>query len=116
MASVEIWHNPRCSKSRAALELLRERGVDPKVVLYLEAPPSVERLEEVLRLLGAEPRGLMRKNEAPYSELGLADATVDRGTLLRAMTEHPVLIERPLVIVDGRAVVARPPERALEML
>jgi len=113
---VEIWHNPRCSKSRAALELLKKNGVEPDVVLYLEAPPTVERLEEVLRLLRMEPRDLMRKGESVYAELGLGDISLSRGALLKAMVEHPVLIERPIVIAGGRAVVARPPERALEML
>lgn len=113
---MEIWHNPRCSKSRAALELLKKNGVEPDVVLYLEAPPTVERLEEVLRLLRMEPLDLMRKGQSVYAELGLGDASLTRGVLLKAMVEHPVLIERPIVIAGGRALVARPPERAFEML
>jgi len=116
MSDVEIWHNPRCSKSRAALELLLSRGVEPRVVLYLEAPPTVERLEEVLALLGVEPRALMRTGEAPYAELGLEAPDTSRADLLRALVEHPILIERPVVIAHGRAVVARPPERAVEVL
>src|SRR5689334_9930789 len=104
--NVEIWHNPRCSKSRTALELLRATGVEPVVVLYLESPPSVARLDEVLRLLGVEPRELMRKGEAPYQELGLAEPSLAREALLRALAENPILIERPIVIANGRAVVA----------
>jgi len=116
MSDVEIWHNPRCSKSRAALELLMSRGVEPSVVLYLEEPPSAKRIDEVLGLLGLEPRELMRKGEAPYRELGLDAPGLDRAALVRALAEHPILIERPVVIANGRAVVARPPERAIEVL
>lgn len=111
-----MWHNPRCSKSRAALELLRESGVEPRVVEYLETPPSHERIERVLELLGIEPRDLMRKGEAPYRELGLDDPSLDRATLIRALVDHPILIERPIVIANGRAVVGRPPERVLDVL
>jgi arsenate reductase len=116
MSDVEVWHNPRCSKSRAALELVRSRGVEPRIVLYLDEPPDARRLEDVLRLLGLEPRELMRKGEAPYRELGLDAPGLDRAALVRALAEHPILIERPIVIANGRAVVARPPERALEVL
>jgi arsenate reductase len=116
MNDVEIWHNPRCSKSRAALELLNGKGVEPRVVLYLEAPPTPERIDEVLRLLGMDPRALMRKNETPYRELGLDDASLDRAALIRALSEHPILIERPIVVANGRAVVGRPPERVLDVL
>src|ERR1041385_6282421 len=116
MSEVEIWHNPRCSKSRAALELLTATGVEPRVGEYLETPPSAERIEQVLALLGAEPRDLMRKGEAPYRDLKLDDASVDRVTLIRALVEHPILIERPIVIANGRAVVGRPPERVLDVL
>lgn len=111
---MEIWHNPRCSKSRRALELLEERGVELRVVRYLDDPPSRQRLEEVLDLLGIEPQALVRKGESVYAELGLADA--DRERLLTAMVEHPVLIERPVIVADDRAVVGRPPERALELV
>jgi arsenate reductase len=112
---MEIWHNPRCSKSRATLALLKERGVEPEVVLYLEAPPTRERLEEVLRLLKMQPRELMRKGESIYAELGLDDESLNPDTLLRAMVEHPVLIERPIVIAGSRAVIGRPPERVIEL-
>ena len=116
MTDVEIWHNPRCNKSRAALELLTSKGLTPRVVAYLESPPTNDRLDQVLAMLGMEPRELMRKGEPPYRELGLDDASLDRGTLIRAMVEHPVLIERPIVIANGRAVVGRPPERVLDVL
>jgi arsenate reductase len=116
MSEVEIWHNPRCSKSRAALELLTTKGLTPRVVVYLETPPTPKRLDQVLTLLAMDPRELLRKGEAPYRELGLDDASLDRAALIRAMVEHPILIERPVVIANGRAVVGRPPERVLEVL
>ena len=110
-----VWHNPRCSKSRGALALLEERGIDPTVVRYLEDTPSRAELEHVLRLLGTDdPREITRTGEARYRELGLRDA--DRDTLLDALAANPVLIERPIVLMGDRAVVARPPERVLELL
>jgi arsenate reductase len=116
MSKVEIWHNPRCSKSRAALELLKAQDIDPKVVLYLENAPTAERIDAVLRLLGFEPRELMRKAEEPYKKLRLDDPKRSRDELVEAMATHPILIERPIVIAGRRAVVGRPPERVLEVL
>ncbi|WP_445187148.1 arsenate reductase (glutaredoxin) [Pseudonocardia sp. Cha107L01] len=113
--SVTVWHNPRCSKSRGALALLAERGVDPEVVRYLDTAPSRAELVEVLRRLGSDdPLVITRTGEARYRELGLAGA--DRDTVLDALAANPILIERPIVLVGDRAVVARPPERALELL
>lgn len=115
MGDVTIWHNPRCSKSRGALALLTERGVAPGVRRYLDDPPTRAELEQVLRALGTDdPRAIVRTGERLYRELGLADA--DRDTVLDALAEHPALIERPIVIRDGRAVVGRPPERVTELL
>lgn len=111
-----IWHNPRCSKSRATLALLRENGVEPEIVEYLEQPPDAAEIERVLDLLQVGPRELMRRNEAPYAENGLDDEALDRGELVRAMVEHPVLIQRPVVIRGQRAVVGRPPENVLSLL
>jgi arsenate reductase (glutaredoxin) len=116
MKAVTLWHNPRCSKSRQALELLRERGLEPRVVEYLKDPPSAQELGRVLKLLGMEPRDLIRKKEPPYRELGLADASMGRDALIAAMVEHPILIERPVVIAGSRAVLARPPGLALALL
>lgn len=110
-----VWHNPRCSKSRGALALLAERGIDPTVLRYLDDAPSREQLVDVLRRLGTEdPRAIVRTGEARYRELGLAGAGPE--ALLDAMAANPILIERPIVLVGERAVVARPPERALELL
>lgn len=115
MSDVTIWHNPRCSKSRGACTILDERDVGARVRRYLDDPPSREELEDVLRMLGTDdPRAIVRTGEPAYRDLGLADA--DRDTLLDAMVDHPILIERPIVIRDGRAVVARPPERLVELL
>lgn len=111
MEAVEIWHNPRCSKSRQTLELLRARGIDPRVVRYLEEPPSTQRLGQVLALLGLDPRGLMRKKESVYSDLGLANQDHSSEQLIAAMAEHPILIERPIVICHDRAAIGRPPEQ-----
>lgn len=110
-----IWHNPRCSKSRKALELLRENGVEPEIRLYLKDPPSEDDLRTVLGYLAEPAQGLVRKGEARFRELGLS-ADSDEETLLRAMAENPILIERPVVICGTRAVIARPPERVLELL
>ena len=115
MSDVTIWFNPRCSKCRGADDLLRERGIDPEVIRYLDDPPSRDELERVLSLLGTDdPREMMRTKEPIYAELGLEGA--DRDELLDAMAAHPILIERPIVIRDDDAVVARPPERLLELL
>ncbi|MDP9393099.1 MAG: arsenate reductase (glutaredoxin) [Actinomycetota bacterium] len=115
MSDVTVWYNPRCSKCRGADALLAEHGVSAEKLRYLDDPPSRAEIERVLALLGLEdPRGMMRTGEPVYRELGLADATRDE--LLDAMTTHPVLIERPIVVRADRAVVARPPERLLELL
>lgn len=111
-----IFHNPRCSKSRATLALLQERGIEPDVRLYLENPPSVAELQEILGLLGRTPRELMRRGEAEYKELGLADPAFDDAQLLAAMVATPKLIERPIVLANGKAAVGRPPESVLEIL
>lgn len=110
-----VWHNPRCSKSRGALALLTERGIDATVVRYLDDAPTRAALEDVLRKLGTtDPRDIVRTGEPRYHALGLADA--DRDALLDALVTEPALIERPIVVVGERAVLARPPERLLELL
>ncbi|HEV2540432.1 MAG TPA: arsenate reductase (glutaredoxin) [Frateuria sp.] len=114
--SVRIYHNSRCSKSRGTLELLQARGIEPEVVNYLDTPPSVGELKALLRLLGLTPRQLLRTGEAEYAQLGLADPTVDDEAILQAMTTHPKLIERPIVVTDGKAAIGRPPEAALAIL
>jgi arsenate reductase len=111
-----VWFNPSCSKCRGARDLLAEEGVDASYVEYLKDTPSRGELERVLALLGFEdPRQMMRTGESVYDELGLASVD-DRGALLDAMVEHPILIERPIVIRGDRAVIGRPPERVEELL
>jgi len=114
--STTIYHNPRCSKSRQTLQLLEERGIQPEVVKYLETPPDEATLKALLDMLGLEPRQLMRQKEAEYKELGLDAPELDHDALIRAMVEHPKLIERPIVVTDGKAALGRPPEDVLEIL
>ena len=115
MAKTTIWHNPRCSKSRDALALLEEKGIDADVVKYLETPPSKEELREVLDMLGIPARALMRTKEALYKELNLKEVT-DEAKLIEAMAEHPKLIERPVVIKEGKAAIGRPVENIIDLL
>jgi arsenate reductase len=112
--SVTIYHNPRCSKSRQTLALLEARGIEPTIVRYLDEPPDAGTIRELLDELGLEPRALMRTKEARYRELGLDDA--DDDTLIRAMADNPVLIERPIVVTGKGARLGRPPETVLEVL
>jgi len=116
MSSVTIWHNPRCSKSRQTLQLLRDRGVEPIIVEYLKTPPSEAELASALNALGIGPRDLMRKKETLYKELSLDDDGLSRAELVAAMIENPVVIERPVVFRGNRAVVGRPPESVLDLL
>ena len=113
---VTILHNPRCSKSRQTLRLLKDRGVEPEIVEYLKNPPDAAELDRILDLLGLAPRDLMRCKEPAYRELCLADPALDRAALVSAMTEHPILIERPIVLADGKAALGRPPESVLDIL
>jgi arsenate reductase len=113
---VAIYHNPRCSKSRQALELLRQRGVEPEIVEYLKTPPSKAELKRILKLLGLAPRALMRKGEAPYKEKRLDNPKLTDDQLIAAMVADPVLIERPIVLAGGKAALGRPPEKVLEIL
>lgn len=114
--AITIFHNPRCSKSRATLALLQERGIEPDIRLYLEDPPDSGELEEILDLLGKGPRELMRKGETEFKEQGLDDDLLDDGTLVDAMVATPILIERPIVLANGKAAVGRPPESVLDIL
>ena len=115
-SAVKIFHNPRCSKSRKTMQLIESNGINPEVVEYLKQPPSFRELSELLDQLGLEPRELMRTHEKPYKEKGLDDAQLSRDELITAMVEHPILIERPIVIHNGKAVIGRPPEKVLELL
>ncbi|RMA78811.1 arsenate reductase (glutaredoxin) [Umboniibacter marinipuniceus] len=109
-----IYHNPRCSKSRQTLELLTNEGINVNVVRYLDTPPSREQLSDLLNQLGYSAHQLLRKGEAIYKSLGLSADTAD-AELLAAMVENPILIERPIVSHNGRAMIGRPPEQVLEL-
>ncbi len=113
---ITVYHNPRCSKSREALALIEAAGHTPVVVDYLKTPPDAATLKRLLKALGISARELLRHKEAEYAELGLDDARLSEAALIRAMVTHPRLIERPIVVAGGRAVIGRPPERVLELL
>ncbi len=114
--TVEIFHNPRCSKSRQTLELLNEKGVAPEITEYLKTPPDRQQLKQILSMLDLEPRQLMRTKEAEYKEQGLDDPSISDEELIDAMITTPKLIERPIVINNGKAAIGRPPESVLEIL
>lgn len=114
--TVTILHNPRCSKSRAMLSLLRDRGVEPKIVDYIETPPTAGELREILAKLGLGPRDVIRKGEKIYKELELADESLSDTALITAMVGNPILIERPIVVKDEKAALGRPPENVLKIL
>ena len=116
MTDLTLYHNPRCSKSRGALELLEARGLTPTVVRYLDTPPSADELRTLLGKLGIPARQLLRSGEDEYKALGLADSSLSDEQLIAAMVSHPKLIERPILIAGERAVIGRPPEKVLELL
>ena len=114
--TVTIYHNPRCSKSRQTLELLRSKGLEPDIIEYLKNPPGKSELAGILALLGMGPGELMRKKEAAYKANGLDGAGLSDDRLLDALIEHPVLIERPIVLANGKAAIGRPPENVLDII
>ncbi|KPW27995.1 Arsenate reductase [Pseudomonas amygdali pv. mellea] len=116
MTDMTLYHNPRCSKSRGALELLQARGLTPDIVLYLETPPDAERLRDLLGKLGITARQLLRTGEDDYKQLNLADPSLSDEQLIAAMAAHPKLIERPILVAGDKAVIGRPPENILELL
>lgn len=113
---MKIYHNPRCSKSRQTLQLIREAGIEPEIVEYLQTPPSASELDRMLKVLGLQPGELIRKGEAVYKELGLAGQTLSRKDAIKVMVENPKLIERPIVVDGKKAVLGRPPENVNELL
>ena len=114
--SVTIYHNPKCSKSRQTLELLGAKGITPTIIEYIKIPPTVEKLKEILSQLGIAPLDLMRTKEDIYKELDLGILSLSDKDLIDLMIEHPILIERPIVIANGKAVLGRPPEQVLDIL
>ncbi len=114
--AITIYHNPRCSKSRQTLALLEEKGIKPTIKEYLKDVPSADELNEILNMLSMEPRELMRKNETEYKENKLDNLALSRDELIAGMVSNPKLIERPIVINNGKAAIGRPPESVLEIL
>ena len=114
--TVKIYHNPRCSKSRNTLQILRDRGIEPEIIEYLKTPPSVNELTKILDLLAMAPRQLMRRGEKTYKEQGLNDDSLSDKKLVAAMVADPILIERPIVLANGKAALGRPPESVTGIL
>lgn len=116
MTDISIYHNPRCSKSRQTLALLQDKGIEPRIVLYLETPPKPKQLADILKKLNIAARDLLRKGEAEYKEAKLADTSLTESQLIKAMCEYPKLIERPIVIKGQHAAIGRPPENVLKLI
>ena len=114
--TVKIYHNPRCTKSRQTLQLLKDRGIEPEVIEYLKTPPSADELTNILDKLGMEPRALMGKQGSGYKVNGLGDNSLDKQALINGMVANPILIERPIVVTNGKAAIGRPPENVLGIL
>ena len=113
---LKIFHNPKCSKSRATLDLLKNRGLEPQIIEYLANPPTTLELRRLLDMLAIQPRDFIRKKEAPYRDHLLDDDTLSDDVLIQAMVDNPILIERPIVVSNGRAAIGRPPENVLDIL
>lgn len=116
MTDLTLYHNPRCSKSRGALELLEARGLNPTIVRYLDTPPDAAQLRELLKKLGIGARALLRTGEDDYKTLNLADPSLSDEQLIAAMASHPKLIERPILVAGDKAAIGRPIESILEIL
>ena len=112
--SLKIFHNPRCTKSRLTLALLEERGFKPEIVEYLQSPPTKKELEGIVKMLGLRPHDIARKKEASEADIDLS--SIDDSSLISAMIENPIVIERPIVVHNGKAAIGRPPENVLEIL
>ncbi len=115
MSNIQIWHNPRCSKSRNGLNILEENGIEAEVIKYLDTPHTHQEITNLLKMLGMNARELMRIKEDIYKELDLKNEN-DEDKLIQAMVENPKLIERPIVIKDGKAVIGRPIENIMELV
>ncbi|MBT5185256.1 MAG: arsenate reductase (glutaredoxin) [Kordiimonadaceae bacterium] len=114
--TITLYHNPRCSKSRQTLALLEEQGIAPSIREYLIDVPNADELREILNMLGFSPRDLMRKKESEYKENNLGNVSLSDDDLIEAMINFPKLIERPIVINNGKAAIGRPPEAILEII
>ncbi|WP_251360037.1 arsenate reductase (glutaredoxin) [Kangiella sp. TOML190] len=116
MSDFNIFHNPRCSKSRQTLALLQENGIEPNIIEYIKEAPSKNQLKSIIKMLDVEPREIMRKNEAEYKAAGLNDESLSKEQQIALMVEYPKVIERPIVFTKDKAAVGRPPENVLVLL
>ncbi len=116
MGNFTLYHNPRCSKSRQTLALLQENQIEPDIILYLENPPTQRELTKILEMMHMSAKDLLRVNEPEYKELELDDPQCTDNELIKLMVQHPRLMQRPIAIANGKAVLARPPEKVLELL
>ena len=116
MSDVTIYHNPKCNSSRTALALIREAGIEPKIIEYLKTPPSARELTSIVKRMGVSPRALIRTKEAPYAELKLDNAKLSDAQLIAAMVAHPILINRPIVVTEKGVKLGRPPESVLDRI
>ena len=116
MNNFTIYHNPRCSKSRQTLELIKANGIEPEIILYLENPPSKSRLSELVDFMQIQPRDLLRKGEDEYTTYNLQDMSLDDSEIIKVMSENPKLIERPIVVSNNQAIIGRPPENVLKLI
>lgn len=114
--SVTIYHNPRCSKSRETLALLQEQGIEPVVIEYLQNPPDRNTLKAILTRLGISARQILRTKEEAYLQNGLDNEKLSEDQLITAIMNNPILMERPIVLANGKAAIGRPPENVLEIL
>jgi arsenate reductase len=113
---VTIYHNPKCSKSRETLKLLEKRGIEPTIIEYLKTPPSKTELAGLVKLLGIEPRALLRTQEPEYKQAGLANPKLSDSAILQALVKYPKLMERPIVVAGNKAALGRPPENVLKII
>ena len=116
MIDFTIYHNPRCSKSRQTLQLLKDHDIEPEIILYLEAPPDLETLSKIIKLLSIKPRDLLRSSEVDYKTLSLKDTGISDLDIIKLMSLNPKLIERPIVLSDNKAIIGRPPENVLSLI
>ncbi len=111
-----IYHNPRCSKSRETLQILQDNNCQPSIVEYLEEPPSPQQLKDIIGMLGISARDLLRTTEPVYKDADLDDDSLSEDEIIEAICEYPELLQRPIVIAGGRAVIGRPPQKVLEII